>query len=116
MRYRNDRDRLRKLRRELVEMLPRLIDDQTEKVILFGSAARGEVGATSDLDVLIVRHDERRFTERQNELYQRVQPRIAVDILIYTPDELTVLAAESSFLRTALREGEVLYERSRAVA
>jgi predicted nucleotidyltransferase len=104
------------LRRELSEMLPRLIDETTERVILFGSTARGRVGTTSDLDLLVVSRDARPPTVRVDDLYRRARPRIAVDILVYTPEELDAAAAASSFVRAALREGEVLYDRSAAVA
>jgi hypothetical protein len=36
----------------------------------------------------------------------------AVDILAYTPDEFERMMNESSFLAEAVKEGEVLYERS----
>jgi len=115
VRYRGDAARLERLRSELAEILPRLIDDQTERVVLFGSAASGRVGASSDLDLLVVRRDARRPAERVDALYRRVQPRIAIDLLVYTPEELAAATAESSFLRTALRDGQVLYERSSAL-
>lgn len=97
-------------------MLPRLIDADTERVILFGSTARGDVGSTSDLDLLVVRHDYRRPAERVGDLYRRIAPRIAVDLLVYTPEELATAQQTSSFVRAALRDGEVLYDRSRPLA
>ena len=97
-------------------MLPRLIDDETEKVVLFGSAARADVGSTSDLDLLIVRRDDRPPAARVDALYRRAQPRVAVDLIVYTPDELGSARTSSSFVRRALREGKVLYERGRALA
>jgi len=97
-------------------MMLRLIDADTERVILFGSAARGDVGSTSDLDLLIVRHDCRRPAERINDLYRRIAPRIAVDLLVYAPEEVARAQQASSFVRAALRDGEVLYDRSRPLA
>ena len=116
VRYRSDSLRLTRLRDALRELLPRLIDADTERVVLFGSTARRDVDSTSDLDLLVVRHDTRPPGERVDDLYRRLQPTIALDLLVYTPEELASAERNSSFLRTALREGEVLYDRSRALA
>jgi predicted nucleotidyltransferase len=116
VRYRRQGRRLDRLRRELDKMLPRLVDEQTEKVILFGSTARADVGSTSDLDLLVVRHDTRPPAARVDELYQRAQPSVAVDLIVYTPEELDAAQANSGFIRRVLREGRVLYERGRALA
>ncbi len=116
VRYRSESGRLARLRAALAELLPRLIDGDTERIVLFGSTARGDVGSTSDLDLLVVRRDSRPPRERVNDLYRRLQPTIALDLLVYTPEELEAAERSSSFLRSALREGEVLYDRSRALA
>jgi predicted nucleotidyltransferase len=108
--------RLELLREELRAILPRLVDADTEKVILFGSTARGDVGSTSDLDLLVVRRDARPPATRLDDLYRRIGARIAVDLLVYTPEELEAERRSSSFLRSALRDGEVLYDRSQPLA
>jgi predicted nucleotidyltransferase len=116
VRYRSESNRLACLREALSELLPRLIDAETERIVLFGSAARGDVGSVSDLDLLVVRHDSRPHAERVDALYRRARPTVALDLLVYTPEELALAEQTSSFLRTALREGEVVYERSRTLA
>ena len=108
--------RLERLRAELAAILPRLIDDDTQKVILFGSTARADVRSTSDLDLLVVRRDARPAAARLDDFYRRIGPRVAVDLLVYTPEELEAARKNSSFLGSALREGEVLYERSQPLA
>lgn len=89
-----------------------MIDDATERILLFGSAARGQCGSTSDLDLLIVKDDSRSAAARVGELYRRACPRVATDLLVYTPAEVEAGRATSSFLRSILEEGEVVYERS----
>ncbi len=116
VRYPDRAARLDSLERELARILERIVDADTERVILFGSAARGDVGSTSDLDLLVVRRDARRPAERAADLYRRAQPSLAVDILVYTPEELDAARETSSFVRRILREGRVLHDRSRAVA
>jgi predicted nucleotidyltransferase len=116
VRYADRTGRAERLRRELREIVARIVDDDTERVLLFGSAARGQVTSRSDLDVLVVRRDDRPPAARADDLYRRARPRVALDLLVYTPEELQVARASSSFLRTALREAQVVYERSRPVA
>jgi predicted nucleotidyltransferase len=116
VRYPDRSGRRARLERELRVLLERVVDADTERVILFGSAARGTVGSTSDLDLLVVRRDPRRPVERAADLYRRAQPTLAVDLLVYTPEELEAARETSSFVRRILREGRVVYDRSRAVA
>jgi len=111
----SERRRVR-LERELRVVLERIVDADTEQVILFGSTARGSVGSTSDLDLLVVRRDSRRAAERAADLYRRAQPSLAMDLLVYTPEEMEAARGGSSFIRRILREGRVVYDRGRAVA
>lgn len=112
VRYPDRRGRRERLERELAAILPRLVDDATERVILFGSAARGDPVSESDLDLLVVRHDARRPAERTDDLYRRAQASVAMDLLVFTPEELAEARDRSSSVRRALREGRVVYERS----
>jgi predicted nucleotidyltransferase len=79
-----------------------------QQVVLFGSVARGQAGLTSDLDLLIVWDTSLDFVERSAEVYRRLQPTVAADLLVYTPAEMTRLQGQP-FLRRALAEGQVLY-------
>lgn len=100
---------------ELLDELDRItgiLRGQVEKVIVFGSLARGEVTRTSDIDLLIIQDTTKGFLDRIGEIYSAVSPRKAVDILVYTPQEIRDLAMSSSFVRRALSEGRVLYEKS----
>ncbi|MDW8234321.1 MAG: nucleotidyltransferase domain-containing protein [Roseiflexaceae bacterium] len=80
-----------------------------QRVILFGSIVRDEDGLMSDLDLLIVWDTPLNFLERTVELYRRLQPRIATDLLVYTPAEMERMA-HTPLVRRALQEGRVLYE------
>ena len=96
---------------ELKRILSILVARDVEKVILFGSLAAGDIGSESDIDLIVVERTEKRFLERLDEVYSEVQPRVATDILVYTPEEITALEQSSSFVRHAMREGRVLYEK-----
>lgn len=81
------------------------------RVVAFGSVARHECDAWSDLDLLIVAETDRPFLECFKDfagLYD-VWPRL--DLLIYTPAELErMVAEENPIVMQALREGVVLHQ------
>lgn len=79
-----------------------------QRVVLFGSLAWGEPGLHSDVDLLLVWDTPLGFLERSAEIYRHLQPRVAADLLVYTPDELTQMAL-TPLVRRALEEGKVLY-------
>jgi predicted nucleotidyltransferase len=84
------------------------------RIILFGSQARGDAGDTSDVDLLIVfpQVDDRR---QMNIQIRRLLSDVPVckDIFVTTPEEIEKRAhLVGDVLRTALREGQVLYEQS----
>jgi predicted nucleotidyltransferase len=97
---------LQEVKRRIVPHVQRAI-----KVVAFGSVARGESDAGSDLDLLIVADTTRPFFERFKDfagLYD-VWPRL--DLLIYTPEEFErMVAEENPFVTQALREGVVLHQ------
>ncbi len=82
-----------------------------EKVILFGSAARGETGSDSDADFLIVKKNTPYYgADRIRELSRIIERNIAVDFLVYRPDEFEKrLKMGDPFLESIIREGKILY-------
>lgn len=106
----------REKRKELLETeLGRILDIlktlDIEKVILFGSLVSNNISSTSDIDLVIIQKTEKRFLDRLEDIYTVIKPRVAVDILVYTPEEFEKLQEESSFVRRILKEGRVLYEK-----
>lgn len=111
------RDLLRRRRKAHREALWREVERLTvaakelgvQRVVLFGSLVRGNPGLTSDLDLLIVWDTPLDFLTRTTELYRHLRPRVAADLLVYTPNEMERMAYKP-FVRRALEEGRVLYE------
>jgi predicted nucleotidyltransferase len=102
--------RLARLQTELGRMLALLKGHAGVKsVILFGSLARDEGHAYSDLDLVVVQDTPKRFMDRLDELYRLLTPDVATDILVYTPREWNELTTTHAFVRRAHREGKVLY-------
>lgn len=84
---------------------------QPEKIILFGSAARGKMTADSDLDFFIIKRSVPRYgRDRWRELSDQIDYSVACDFVIYTPEEVrTRLSLGDPFVTQILQEGKVLY-------
>ena len=101
------RARLEAELRRIVSQLPGL---GVSKAILFGSLASGRVGSTSDLDLILVAESQERFTRRLERFYRALDPSVALDLFVYTPEEFVAMAATNPFVRSALERGTVVYE------
>lgn len=87
---------------------------QPEKVILFGSAARGDADEHSDLDVVIVKQTTVGFVQRGVDAVMLLRADVfPVDLFVYTPEEFARMKEnENPFMESVLREGKVLYEKA----
>jgi predicted nucleotidyltransferase len=74
-----------------------------ERIILFGSRARGEADALSDYDLIVER--------LQDMVPYLVRLKHAADILVYTPEEFDRMG-ETGLGWMVRQEGITLYERS----
>ncbi len=97
----------------LDEIVRRIVQvAQPEKIILFGSAARGEMGPHSDVDLLVVKSGAHR-----RRLAQAIYMRLfgvgqAVDVVVVTPDDIERYQDSCALvIHPALREGRVVYAR-----
>ena len=82
-----------------------------ERIILFGSAARGEAGPNSDLDLLVIKpgsYHQGRLTE---EIYMSlIGVGRAVDVVVVTPEDVEHYGSSHALvIGPALREGRVVY-------
>lgn len=92
-------------------LLPVFKNTGAKKVVLFGSFARGTQTKKSDLDLMIIARTDKRFFERYKQ-FERIHDIIddrAVDMLIYTADELSRIS-HRPFIKQILSEGETIYE------
>ncbi len=83
---------------------------QPEKIVLFGSAARGEMGPNSDLDILVVKSCSHR-RKLAVEIYRHVGGLgCPVDIIVVTPEDVERYGqCPALVIEPALREGKVVY-------
>jgi predicted nucleotidyltransferase len=85
-----------------------------EQIILFGSQARRNADARSDVDLLVVMPDDVDRRRTAIAITQAVSDiPVAKDIVVTTPAEIAKRGhVVGSVLRPALREGRTLYSRS----
>ena len=96
---------------ELERILQSLRPYGPQKVILFGSFARGDDHGLSDVDLLIVKETDRPFVERIGEVLALCDTVLPIEPLVYTPEELARMIEEGNpFIEQVLREGKVVYE------
>lgn len=96
------------MRCELPRLAQGLAAMGARMVVLFGSMARGHITETSDLDLIVVMETSERFVNRAIKIVAALQPRVPVDLLVYTPGEFKQMR-ERPFVQLALAEGQVLY-------
>jgi len=88
---------------------------QPDKIILFGSWARGNANKDSDIDLLIISDREKNLPRYKRGLDIRLllsQFSSPKDILFYTHDDVERWRdVPQTFINTVLNEGRVLYER-----
>lgn len=117
-------DRKEILLREL-ERIKRILVEKykPERVILFGSLADdcgGRPGGAerpdavhewSDIDLAIVKSTPLRFMDRVREVMDLLQPRVGLNVLVYTPEEFHRAEQEKHFFvrDEILKKGWVLF-------
>ena len=107
-------DREKFLQRELVKIVETLKSEyQPKKIILFGSLAQGDVKEGSDIDLAIIKETDKRPLDRCLEVASLAQPSVAVNFLVYTPEEFEKETDAGNFfvVDEIIKRGEVLYER-----
>lgn len=93
-------------------MIRRIVEAaEPEKIILFGSAARGSMGPHSDIDLLIVKEGEQRRA-LAGRIYDNLHGvRAAVDVIVVTPGDIERFRESHALvIKPALQEGRVIYE------
>lgn len=85
-----------------------------DRVILFGSHARGTAGPDSDVDLLVVMPANGSRREQAVEIDVALSGiKMPVDVVVVTPEDIErERRIPGTLIRPALDEGKVLYERS----
>ena len=93
--------------------MERLLAYEPEKVIHFGSTARGDFDEYSDIDIIVIKRTDRRFVQRLVEVGKLIPPDISADVFVYTPEEIKTMIDEGNpFIEQALAQGKTIYEKA----
>ena len=94
---------------DIIERIVEVADP--EKIVLFGSAARGEMGRNSDVDLLVIRDCANRRALGNRIRRKLYGVRAAVDVVVVTPDDVERYQdSHALVIKPALREGRVVHE------
>lgn len=102
----------RKLQRNIEQVLDQIVRlVAPSRVILFGSAVRGEISADSDLDFLVVIPDSRDSEQVVDRLNRDVKRQdLPCDFLVATPSTLARTEANAGLIYgEILRQGREIY-------
>ncbi|OGL62636.1 MAG: hypothetical protein A3J27_13460 [Candidatus Tectomicrobia bacterium RIFCSPLOWO2_12_FULL_69_37] len=103
------------LERDIQRMVSRIVRRfRPERVILFGSHARGEGGPDSDVDLLVVMPVSGTKREKQLEVRRVLRGiRVPVDIIVTTPEDFEWRREVVGTIEyPAVKEGRLMYARA----
>ena len=103
-----------KKRTALAEIVRRIVETaEPEKVILFGSTARGDAGPHSDMDFLIIKS-----TSNKWELDDKIRRAlygvgVSIDLVMATPEDVERYKdSHCLVIKPALKDGVVVYDNA----
>ena len=99
-------------KKKLAEIIRRIVEvAKPDKIIMFGSAAKGTMGPNSDVDLLVIKSGNIHRRRLAQKIYMNLfGVGQAVDVIVVTPED--VERYRDSFalvIYPALREGKVIY-------
>jgi predicted nucleotidyltransferase len=94
------------------QVVDQIVDKfKPQKIILFGSYARGNPSPESDVDLLIVMDTPLKDVQQAILICQQIEYRFGLDLIVQTPKHLDERVQMGDwFIRDVLKEGKVLYE------
>ena len=97
----------------LQEIVKDLKSYRPEKIILFGSVAKGKSRPQSDFDLIVIKKTKTPFLQRLKEVNLLIKENYPLDILVYTPKEFQELLKDKSntFFRSIKKSSKIIYEK-----
>jgi predicted nucleotidyltransferase len=94
------------------QVVEQIVDKlKPQKIILFGSYARGNPRPESDVDMLVVMDTSLKEVQQAIQICQQIEYRFGLDLIVHTPKYLSERVKMGDwFLRDVLKEGKVIYE------
>lgn len=86
-----------------------IIKYHPQKIILFGSLLKNRIRENSDIDLVIIKDTNKTFIDRAIEVALLTHPNLAVDFLVYTPEEYKQMSLENNYFFNEINKGKVIY-------
>jgi predicted nucleotidyltransferase len=99
---------------KLPEITARIVKtSDPEKIILFGSHARGDADVNSDLDLLVIVDGIEQLRKESTRVRRALRGLlIPIDVILASSEQIERLRDEKGLIyHNALAEGKILYER-----
>ncbi len=99
---------------EIDTLVRRIVEHiQPQKVIVFGSYAKGTATIKSDLDIFVIKETELPMAHRADDLKSMLaHALIPVDVYVYRPEEVKEYGEEPiSFVNNVLKAGKIVFEK-----
>jgi predicted nucleotidyltransferase len=82
-----------------------------ERIVLFGSAARGQTGPNSDVDLLVIKGGRYKYHNLLEKIYRCLRGvEAAVDVVLVTPEQVERYRdTHCLVIKPALRDGREVY-------
>jgi uncharacterized protein len=99
----------------IAEMVRRIVARfHPERIVLYGSHARGTAGPHSDVDLLVVMKPNGSKRRRAVEIHGLLAGMgVPKDVIVVTPEEFDAYRdAPGTVIRTAWQEGKILHDRA----
>ena len=100
--------------KEINQLVERIVARiQPQKVIIFGSYAKGTATIKSDLDIFVIKETDLPMANRADDLKPMLSNSlIPVDVHIHTPEEVEEYGQEPySFINSILKSGKTVFEK-----
>lgn len=115
--YMSNKD-VKKINKEAIEIAKIVVEKYNpEKIILFGSAARGDVRKYSDIDLCIIKNTKLPLRKRIWKVYKLIRSynyNYGVEPIIFTPKEFKdKRESDNYFVKNIIKDGKVLYDAKR---
>jgi predicted nucleotidyltransferase len=100
-------------REKLDDVVEALLTYDPEKIILYGSAARGQLTEDSDIDILIIKRTNKDMFDRIGEVLDLLKDiPLPIEPIVLTPEEFRKMIDEDRlYAEVILKEGKTLYEK-----
>ena len=106
-------DKRKRIPQEAIDQVVEQIVEKfkPQKIILFGSYARGDPRPESDVDMLVVMNTSLKEVQQAIQICRQIDYRFGLDLIVHTPKYLAErMKMGDWFLRDVVKEGKVLYE------